>query len=1293
MIVETLLNFTDILDDIKNKGLLNGIISIFPKLTGGFSDLTTSIKLVGTALKSFIITPAGLVVSAIALVATGVSHYKKRMETLRKATDEAATSYKESSESINNYVERYQELQQALKDAKGNEEETYNVKKQLLELQTELNDAYGAEYGKINLVTDAYKDQTDAIKNLNKVKALQFLHDPQNQKSFKDATEAMTTEEEYSIGYVNKNGGGEGQAELKALYEKYADKGVYFSEDNAGYNEFNVRLKADPAQAQEVLKQLSEDMNNLGLKYAHLFDENEANPFELNTSEILSSLEDAESIINKWGNIYQNQLFAQIGVDDEMNTQWETAEKAIENYNDAVLKADDPFTDENVKLYRYQLEQIEKEMSKGKWANYSYITDDLFSGVDTALYDFNKEFQNNTYFQSLADSLSGMYDFEVEDMLKNESGNAWELLERSGLEAKQLIDYLIQIGKLKTQIFEQGTEKPLTFIDVQSNIQNLSKGLDQLDSIYADILNKEDFDYSSILNNDDFKNTFGNLDGYDEFIKTIANSNGDINACQSAFDNLSTAYIRNSEALKGVTEESKNAAIAQLEQMGIANAEEMVMAELGLAIKDYDQVKKQAANSGVDLINATIEEINMLALEGVIAGETAQSLFYYQMQKYLSNENGISTVEDCNQLITLAENCGVTGGVLKDLIRLREIYNMLADSSYGLSSSDIRDLQIEASKLEESIKNQSFEFKSSYKPLAKYAGGLKSAEAANKAAKDSADAFTDALQKQIDALNLEKDALEKQKQHYEDVIEAINWFYDKQIEKVQDLIDALEEENELLSEQQSKYDMALSAIDRFYQNQIELIQEEQEAIDKRIEALQKENDERKKQYELEQKQLALERARNQKTALTYTADQGYVYMADETAIKDAENDLADAELDNAISKLEEEKEALQGNIDKLEEYREKWSEISDVWQQSLEDQQMYLSLGAEWESILLQGRTEAITSFKNNYVAIQSQINDNEQLIKSHEEKIKYYESLKEEWENLTKKYEEETYIQLLIGEFGNDYENELLNGRTQRWEQFADDYVQVQRDLKEVTDQIEELERRMQEYKSGLQNAASGIDSAANTMVGAANKMTSAANEAVNAVNNMNAALAKWGGGVVGVDPWILESMPHGYATGGIIDEDDAGNLDYFARAIGEDHMVALTEGEAVIPVNTVKSNPELVNELINADGKSISLSDKGILYKVAGNSFNKNGNTFTPVNVPNLFGSAISGFNLDKVAPKYENKMNPESYMNTVSNENSVSITIGDIHLSGVQDVNGLSNQIINRLPNLLIQGIGKK
>lgn len=1284
MIVDVLTSFLTILDKMTGKeNVVNGITTLFSSATKKLGNFGNAAKLAGTSLLKFFISPVGAIAGALGIAAIAIANHKKKMEELRKATDEAATSYKETSDSIDSYVERYQELQQALQAAKGNEEETYNVKKQLLELQTELNEVYGDEYGKINLVTQAYKDQTDAIKNLKKVESIKFLNDPENEKQFKDATEAMTTEQTYTIGYVSKNGGSKGQAELKALYEKYAAQGILELEDY-GFDDLEVNLTADPASAKEVIEELSVEISDLGLQYKHLFDEGEDNHFEDNVDIMLSSLEDAESIIEKWGNIYQNQLFAQIGVDNKMNTQWEAAEKAIENYNDAVLKAEDPFTDENVKYYRYQLEQISKEMSEGEWVNYSYIVDSLLAGADTALYDFNKEFQNNTYFQSLADSLSGMYDFEVEDMINNKSGNAWELLERSGLEAKQLIDYLIQIGKLKTQIFEQGTEKPLTFIDVQSNIQNLSKGLDQLDSIYADILNKEDFDYSSILNNDDFKNTFGNLDEYDEFIKTIANSNGDINACQTAFDNLSTAYIRNSEALKGVTEESKNAAIAQLEQMGIANAEEMVMAELGLAIEDYNQVKKQAANSGVDLINATIEEINMLALEGVIAGETAQSLFYYQMQKYLSNENSISTIEDCNQLITLAENCGVTGGVLKDLIRLREIYNMLADNSYGLSSSDIRDLQIEASKLEESIKNQSFEFKSSYQPLAKYAGGVKSAEAANKSAKDAADAFTDSLQKQIDALELEKAELEKQKEHYEQVIEAINWFYDKQIEKVQDLVDALEEENELLSEQQSNYDMALSAIDRFYQNQIELIQEEQEAIDKRIEALQNENDERKKQYELEQKQLALERARNQKTALTYTADQGYVYMADQSAIKDAENDLADTELDNAISKLEEEKEALQGNIDKLEEYREKWSEISDVWQQSLENEQMYLTLGAEWESILLQGRIEAITSFKDNYVAIQSQINNNEQLIKSYEEKIEYYESLKEEWENLTKKYEEETYIQLLIGEFGNDYENELLNGRTQRWEQFADDYVQVQRDLKEITDQIEELEIRMQKYKSGLLNAASGIDSAANTMVGAANKMTSAANEALNAVNNMNAALAKWGGGVAGVDPWILESMPHGYATGGIIDEDDAGNLDYFARAVGEDHMVALTEGEAVIPVDTVKANPELVNGLLNANGKA---------YTIVGNSFEKDGNTFTPVSVPNLFDPGLNGFDLKFATPKFDKMINPGSYVNnTINNGNGISITIGDIHLSGVQDVSGLSNAIINKLPNTLIQALGR-
>lgn len=115
----------------------------------------------------------------------------------------------------------------------------------------------------------------------------------------------------------------------------------------------------------------------------------------------------------------------------------------------------------------------------------------------------------------------------------------------------------------------QGSTSDLSASDILSPIQALTEGLEQLDSVYADVLDSitedgKDFDWSSILNNDSFKKAF-NVDGltdeYNNFIETIANSPTDIEACQGAFNSLATAYVYNSDALKNVTEETKSATV------------------------------------------------------------------------------------------------------------------------------------------------------------------------------------------------------------------------------------------------------------------------------------------------------------------------------------------------------------------------------------------------------------------------------------------------------------------------------------------------------------------------------------------------------------------------------------------------------------------------------------------------------------------------------------------------------------------------------------------------------------
>ena len=235
-------------------------------------------------------------------------------------------------------------------------------------------------------------------------------------------------------------------------------------------------------------------------------------------------------------------------------------------------------------------------------------------------------------------------------------------------------DYAAALQAVKDKQNENSEETPISFTEAISQVQALSEGLDQLDKIYADVYNKEDFDWSSILNNDDFKEQFGSLkntteeyaNAYNNFIKTVSNSPSDLSACQSAFDNLASAYIYNSDALKNVTEETKTATVAMLEQMGVANASEIVDYQLA-ASKEY------AAQTGRDLKNATLEELVAFAQEADMSDVTKASLASYIAEKIRAASITITTSADIANLTALCSQLGVAGTALAQFARLKAI--------------------------------------------------------------------------------------------------------------------------------------------------------------------------------------------------------------------------------------------------------------------------------------------------------------------------------------------------------------------------------------------------------------------------------------------------------------------------------------------------------------------------------------------------------------------------------------------------------------------------------------------
>ena len=226
---------------------------------------------------------------------------------------------------------------------------------------------------------------------------------------------------------------------------------------------------------------------------------------------------------------------------------------------------------------------------------------------------------------------------------------------------------------------DKATAAQNEFTTALSEVQGLQAGFDQLDKIYADVFDKENFDFSSILNNQKFADAFGNLgDTYTDFIETVTNSPDDIEACQEAFDALATAYLWNSDVLAGVTDETRNATVLMLEQMGVANAAAIVDQRLA-----YN--KEYLKYTTGDFADATYEEIYALYQECEAGTVTQQVLAELAAEKWLVNENGIRTSSDIDQLIALANSANATTATLE---RLAKAKSLIAQAEAAQAKAD-----------------------------------------------------------------------------------------------------------------------------------------------------------------------------------------------------------------------------------------------------------------------------------------------------------------------------------------------------------------------------------------------------------------------------------------------------------------------------------------------------------------------------------------------------------------------------------------------------------------------------
>ena len=215
---------------------------------------------------------------------------------------------------------------------------------------------------------------------------------------------------------------------------------------------------------------------------------------------------------------------------------------------------------------------------------------------------------------------------------------------------------------------------------------------------------------------------------YDDFINTITNNSNDISACQSAFDNLATAYIYNSGALDNLTLDTKDATIAMLEQMGVANAEEVVTKTLALQT-DYLAVSKEfAASKSKELAAATWEEVVSFMDEQQYSEEARVKLAELALAKITCNGTVLDFSGDISNLIGYIE---ILGGATNALKALNDAKSGKSFMYGGKENADA--LAKQAKKEVQDALNKA----SNYSYKVNYSGGSATNSAKNKASKSS----------------------------------------------------------------------------------------------------------------------------------------------------------------------------------------------------------------------------------------------------------------------------------------------------------------------------------------------------------------------------------------------------------------------------------------------------------------------------------------------------------------------------------------------------------------------------
>lgn len=307
------------------------------------------------------------------------------------------------------------------------------------------------------------------------------------------------------------------------------------------------------------------------------------------------------------------------------------------------------------------------------------------------------------------------------------------------------------------------------FSETISNLDTAKEKLSVLDETYAKLFDGDD---KTNINFDDFSainEAFSDVSGIENYIQRLQEAGNNTEQVTAVMEDLIDAYLQQSGILDNVTNENKELVVTMLQEMGVANAEQIVMAQLSSEKAILDQVTQILTSDTEGEIEAFFQEINA-------SEETKVAMSQLALEKINVNNSTIDTSADIANIIALAETASASTVALAKLAEAKRILGAVEKAGginkaihegvvTGAEYSQARETansiengtfdygydKVDVNKIYNNVKNVRPTYSPQKTPgTSSYDAVEKAADKANKAAKESAEELKDTFEETVD---------------------------------------------------------------------------------------------------------------------------------------------------------------------------------------------------------------------------------------------------------------------------------------------------------------------------------------------------------------------------------------------------------------------------------------------------------------------------------------------------------------------------------------------------------------